>query len=107
MVRFSFPPQRCVVKETDSAFVKYRQPEYMNARSQDLEPFYHDGGQFYCYDVKEFLKRNGQFADGIAAIELPESQVQDIDTPEDWKMAEMKYQMLQENAPQAEEEKRI
>lgn len=96
IVRFSFPPQRCVVKEEDGAFVKYRQPEYRNTRSQDLEPLYHDGGQFYCYDVKQFLERDGQFADGIAAIELPESEVQDIDTLEDWKIAEMKYRILQE-----------
>lgn len=99
IVRFSFPPQRCMVKEKNGAFVKYRQPEYRNTRSQDLEPFYHDGGQFYCYDVKKFLDKAGQFADGIAAIELPESQVQDIDTPEDWKIAEMKYRMLLENVP--------
>lgn len=96
VVRFSFPPQRCVVKEKGGTFVKYRQPEYRNTRSQDLEPLYHDGGQFYCYDVLAFLEREGQFADGIAAIELPESEVQDIDTLEDWKVAEMKYRILQD-----------
>lgn len=96
VVRFSFPPQRCVVKEKGGAFVKYRQPEYRNTRSQDLEPLYHDGGQFYCYDVLAFLEREGQFTDGIAAIELPESEVQDIDTLEDWKVAEMKYRILQD-----------
>ncbi|MDE7313462.1 MAG: pseudaminic acid cytidylyltransferase [Eubacterium sp.] len=91
-VRFSFPPQRCLVR--DGAFVKYKWPEYMGARSQDLEPYYHDGGQFYYYDVKEFKKRNGLFAEGIAVVELPEAEIQDIDTPQDWRIAEMKYRML-------------
>lgn len=91
VVRYSFPPQRCLVK--DGALVRYRQPEYMNARSQDLEPLYHDGGQFYCYDVQEFKKRDGIFADGIAAVELSEDEVHDIDTLQDWKIAEMKYKI--------------
>lgn len=92
IVRYAFPPQRCLVRE--GAFVKYRWSEYMNTRSQDLEPLYHDGGQFYYYDVREFQKRKGLFADGIGAIELPEREVHDIDTPEDWKTAEMKYKLL-------------
>ena len=68
----------------------------MNSRSQDLESMYHDGGQFYCYDVKKFKENAGQFSEGIAAIEIEESQVQDIDTFEDWKIAEMKYRILRE-----------
>ena len=92
MVRFSFPPQRCFVK--DDGYVKYKWPEYMNSRSQDLEPFYHDGGQFYCYDVELFKKNEGKFSTGIAPVEIEESQVQDIDSYEDWKIAEMKYRML-------------
>lgn len=94
MVRFSFPPQRCLVR--DGEFVKYKWREYMNARSQDLEPLYHDGGQFYCYDVRKFKENTGQFSEGIAALEIEESQVQDIDSFEDWKIAEMKYRILQE-----------
>ena len=94
MVKFSFPPQRCLVKDGDC--VKYKWPEYMNSRSQDLEAMYHDGGQFYCYDVKKFKENAGQFSEGIAAIEIEESQVQDIDTFEDWKIAEMKYRILRE-----------
>lgn len=93
VVPFSFPPQRSFV--IDKQFhMKYKHPEYMNSRSQDLEKYYHDAGQFYVYNVKEYLKKNGQIAEGIMPVILKETEVQDIDTEEDWKMAEFKYQML-------------
>ena len=44
VVRFGFPPQRGVVLE--DGYLRFRWPEHRNARSQDLEPFYHDVGQF-------------------------------------------------------------
>ena len=31
-------------------------PEYMNARSQDLEPIYHDAGQFYFSRTAPFVE---------------------------------------------------
>ena len=45
VVKFSFPPQRCVVINQGRLTPKW--PENMKVRSQDLEPFYHDCGQFY------------------------------------------------------------
>ena len=93
VVRFSFPPQRAYVTE-DGKFLKYKWEEYRNARSQDLEPFYHDAGQFYCYDVKKYLENNGEIKGNICPIILPEYEVQDIDNEEDWKMAELKYERM-------------
>ena len=49
VVRFSFPPQRgFVVKD---GLLAYKWPEYRSMRSQDLEPFYHDAGQFYLVRI--------------------------------------------------------
>lgn len=31
-------------------------PEYMNTRSQDLEPIYHDAGQFYFSRTAPFVE---------------------------------------------------
>lgn len=45
VVRFSFPPQRALVLR--DSMLCYQYPENENARSQDLEPLYHDAGQFY------------------------------------------------------------
>lgn len=68
-------------------------PEYMNARSQDLEKVYHDAGQWYWYDPKKVS--GSLFTDNTSSIILPEEEVQDIDTLNDWKLAEIKYELLQ------------
>lgn len=96
VVRFSFPPQRAYVME-DGRFLKYKWEEYRNSRSQDLEPFYHDAGQFYFYDAKHYLECDGDVSDEIYPIVLPEGEVQDIDNEEDWSMAEFKYRFLKKN----------
>ena len=63
-------------------------------RSQDLEPYYHDCGQFYCLDVKAFLEQKAIWMKDIVPFIQDESTVQDIDTEEDWKIAELKYKIM-------------
>ncbi|MBP3603426.1 MAG: pseudaminic acid cytidylyltransferase [Lachnospiraceae bacterium] len=92
VVRFSFPPQRAVI--INDGKMQFKWPENMFARSQDLEPFYHDCGQFYCIKTESFLREKKLFMSDTLAYERPESEVQDIDTMEDWKLAELKYRML-------------
>ena len=93
VVRFGFPIQRAF-RLVDGA-PKLIQPEHLNSRSQDLEPSYHDAGQFYCGKVPAFLASNRLFADRSWALVLPESEVQDIDSEEDWKIAELKFSLRQ------------
>lgn len=93
VVRFSFPPQRCVVRDAEG-YLKFKWPEYRNSRSQDLEPYYHDAGQFYCLRVSSFEVQQNLIMEKTVPMELPETEVQDIDNEEDWKLAEMKYHML-------------
>ena len=93
VVRFSFPPQRSVVMG-DDGFLRFKWQEYMLARSQDLEPFYHDAGQFYCLRTSSFLQQKKMVMKKTIPFVLPESEVQDIDTEEDWKIAEAKYRVL-------------
>ena len=92
VVRFSYPPQRAYVLK--DGFMKFKWEEYRNSRSQDLEPFFHDAGQFYCYNIKDYLACNGVITDKIVPIELPELEVQDIDNEQDWIIAEMKYKLM-------------
>ncbi len=94
VVRFGFPPQRGLVINEGKVAFKY--PEHTFTRSQDLEPFYHDSGQFYCFKVDSFLKEKRVFMTNTLGYERSELEVQDIDTLEDWKLAELKYQMLME-----------
>lgn len=92
VVQFSFPPQRAYVfKENDS--LQYKWEEFKNARSQDLEKMYHDAGQFYFYDVKKYVENKG-VKGKIYPLICPEHEVQDIDTEEDWKMAELKVKYM-------------
>lgn len=92
VVRFSFPPQRGVVIR--DGFMRFQWPEYAQTRSQDLEPFYHDAGQFYCLNVKSFSEQNVVVMEKTVPLVLPELEVQDIDTQEDWELAEIKYRLL-------------
>ena len=94
VVKFSFPPQRCVVERDGSLVPKWE--EYMNCRSQDLEPLYHDCGQFYCLRTEAFRLQKKVVMEHTLPVFMEETRVQDIDTIEDWKIAEMKYRILQE-----------
>lgn len=93
VVRFSFPPQRAVVVK--DGYVTPKWPEHALTRSQDLEPFYHDCGQFYCLKTESFLEQKKVVMEKTVPFFQEEMRVQDIDTEEDWKIAEMKYRLIQ------------
>jgi N-acylneuraminate cytidylyltransferase len=69
-------------------------PQWIDSRSQDLEEAYHDAGQFYWGRAEAFRTGVPIFAAHSVPIVLPRYQVQDIDTPEDWKRAELMYASL-------------
>lgn len=91
VVRFSFPPQRAFIIENSK--LCYKWPENRNTRSQDLEPFFHDSGQFYMFRVNRFLEIKNLIMENTLSYEVSELEVQDIDNIEDWKLAEIKYQI--------------
>lgn len=92
VVPFPFPIQRAVKKD-DNGKMSMFQPEHKNTRSQDLEPAYHDAGQFYTFWAKTFLEKKEIWTDNTGLIALNELEVQDIDNIYDWKLAELKYQL--------------
>jgi len=93
IVRFSYPPQRAL--EIANGEVKMVAPDHRN--SQDIPARYHDAAQFYMFDVMAFCdawSRGKRLLELKAhGIEYASHEVQDIDTPEDWIEAEMKYKM--------------
>lgn len=92
IVKYDFPPQRCfVIKD---GLVEYKYPEYRNSRSQDLESIYHDCGQFYFCRVPAFLEEKTLITSKTIPFEIPEEEVQDIDTLSDWNIAEIKYKRM-------------
>lgn len=95
VVEYSFPPMRGMYIRNEK--LQYCHPEYALVRSQDIEKMYHDCGQFYCVSVVDFLQEKKLVMTNTKAIVVPEREVQDIDTNEDWIIAEMKYQLLKQN----------
>lgn len=93
IVKYSFPIQRSFILDNLSK-VNYKFPENKKTRSQDLEDTYHDCGQFY------FMRRRVLDTDSIVTMKTggivcSELEVQDIDNEIDWKLAELKYELLQ------------
>ena len=94
VVSFSYPPQRAMVVEKERLVFKY--PEYLDSRSQDLQPHYHDVGQFYVFRTDRFAVNKKLMVGDILPFIVSEMEVQDIDNLTDWKIAEMKYRLMTE-----------
>lgn len=95
-VPFSYPVLRGLIVDGHGR-VSMKWPEYKDSRSQDLQQFYHDAGQFYFASVQSFRMNNSFWGENTAPIILSELEVQDLDTPTDWAIAEMKYQLMHKN----------
>jgi len=91
--KYGHPIQRALeVQENERIGMIH--PENMQVRTQDFKASYHDLGQFYFFKIAPILKQNKLWNDNTGFIELNEIESHDIDTLEDWKMAEFKYQYL-------------
>ena len=88
VIQYSSAPQRALVIR-DGALT-YQYPEYMMTRTQDLEPIYHDCGQFYFYRTSTYFNRVEGKGKRLPVI-MPEEETQDIDNFSDWHLAELKY----------------
>jgi N-acylneuraminate cytidylyltransferase len=62
-------------------------------RSQDLTPKYFDVGMFYMVKTSVMLKEKTLIPTKTMAYIMDEREIQDIDTVEDWAMAELKYKL--------------
>lgn len=98
VVPFSYPPQRAMIVKNERLIFEY--PEYLDSRSQDLEPHYHDVGQFYVFRTESFKRNRKLMIGNILPMVIPELEVQDIDNQTDWEIAEMKYRIMMEKCEQ-------
>lgn len=92
--KFPVPVQWAI--DITSGEVVFRDEEATQIRSQDLTPYYYDSGQFYFARVAEMQEERSITPGRTVPLVLPEVEVQDIDTSEDWKLAEIKYRLLRE-----------
>ncbi|MCR6653748.1 MAG: pseudaminic acid cytidylyltransferase [Cellvibrionaceae bacterium] len=96
VAEFRFPPQRALCY-ADNGRVTPMCPGEIAKRSQDLPKTFHDAGQIYWGATAAFMENRAIWGSATMPLMLPATQVQDIDTNEDWLLAEMKYQFLQNN----------
>jgi pseudaminic acid cytidylyltransferase len=89
VTRYAFPIQRAL--RLRDGRVEMFHPEHAQTRSQDLEEAFHDAGQFYWGRAGAWLAERAVFSSASVPVRLPRFQVQDIDTPEDWALAEQLF----------------
>lgn len=92
--RFPYPIQRAL-KVSDEQRISMFSPDMFHVRSQDLEESWHDAGQFYWGTSSAWLNEKPIFSADSYSIELPRERVQDIDTPEDWRVAEWLFKAME------------
>lgn len=95
---YPFPIQRAV-RITTAGRVQMFYPENFGTRSQDLEPAYHDAGQFYWGRANAWLSSRPIFSPLALPLILPGHRVQDIDTADDWQRAEWMFSYLRQALP--------
>lgn len=76
-------------KETEQGGLEMFFPEHFGTRSQDLPLALHDAGQFYWGRSEAWMQGRRIFSINSKPILIPRWRVQDIDTLEDWKRAEI------------------
>lgn len=91
VIAFGYPIQRALRRD-QTGHTAMLQPEHYASRSQDLEPAFHDAGQFYWMTREVCLARRSMFAGRAGSFVIDEMEAQDIDTLTDWRLAELKMQ---------------
>ena len=99
---YSFSPMCGFLLEAGEA--KYAFPEFASRHLQDIPPMYHDCRQFYCFRVRNFLASRQLVSVHTHAVIVPEMEVQDIDSEQDWRLAELKYHFMREKTVDAQKE---
>ncbi len=90
---YNYPIQRSFrIKKNKKIEMFY--PRNYNSRSQDLEEAFHDAGQFYWGLADSWLNNKPIISKNSAPILIPRDLTHDIDTIEDWKIAEKMFQII-------------
>lgn len=93
VVAFDYPIQRSL-QLSEYGKVEMVWPEFLLSRSQDLPKRYHDTGMFYWFSPQEILNDKKLFGENSGALIISELACHDIDNPDDWEMAELKFRRL-------------
>ena len=92
---FAYPIQRSFRIKKNKRLEMFYQ-EHLNSRSQDLDEAFHDAGQFYWGLTETWLDNKPIINDNSIPLLIPRDRVQDIDTFDDWKIAERMFDIINE-----------
>jgi N-acylneuraminate cytidylyltransferase len=93
VLEYSHPIQRALEIRNDSLESLY--PENYNKRSQDLEKTYHDAGQFYLFKIDSVKAERKLITSSCLPYIIHPNKAHDIDTQEDWDLAELKFKNIE------------
>ena len=93
VTEFEYPIFRSF-KERTNGGVEMFFPEHFESRSQDLPEALHDAAQFYWGKPEAWLKGLELFEKHSYPVKIPHWRVQDIDTGDDWKRAEILFKTI-------------
>ena len=91
IVSYAYPIQRAVSKDANGR-IEMLNPSLALTRSQDLEETFHDAGQWYWGRANTWLSQEKLLSNAIG-VQIPRWRAQDIDTEEDWQMAEKLFKL--------------
>jgi pseudaminic acid cytidylyltransferase len=90
---YNHPIQRSFkIKKNNRLQISY--PENYRSRTQDLDKTYHDVGQFYWGSADSWIRKKQLISNNSSPVIIPRSRAIDIDTIEDWKMAEKLFEII-------------
>lgn len=88
--------ERALLRRGDRMLSRF--PEYDEERSNMWPDSYYHAGQFFWARRTTLLVHHTFMQENMAGVIIPEPEAVDIDEPEDWGLAEFKYQMLRGKA---------
>ena len=84
-----------MMTQKDDGYWKLMFPEKVNFNSQDLPKTLVDAGLFWFFNLDTVVKYDDlKLVGGLQPYIMDPRYAVDVDTPEDWKMLEMKYDIL-------------
>ena len=96
VLRYPHPVERRL-RISEEGLLVADEPQHLRSRTQDLEPAFHDAGQFYIGRLQAWMDaQNGSPLQSprALAMELPPDAAVDIDEPQHWELAERRARAM-------------
>lgn len=93
VVAYGYPIWRSLMRDPTGKIIM-NFPANLNTRSQDVAAAYHDAGQWYWFRVDAFKRDGVLIGPNTGSVILPGNRTQDIDTEDDWLLAELKHERI-------------